>query len=137
MKTQHFVGIAALTALVVSSLIPTAFAARATVFPGGCCFYEDTMVRTVVPPSAFPSEGKDNFYAFPNSAASGQKGVVAVIPGDTDYHGGHWKFHAVTFNQGVTPYLLTSEQAILDAEQVGDVAVTRITGNDFLCPIQP
>lgn len=137
MKTQLFFGIATLAALVVASLVPSAFAARAAVFPGGCCFYQDTEVRTVVPPSAFPNEGKDNFYAFPNGAASGQKGVVAVIPGDTDYHGGHWKFHAVSFTEGVTPYLLMSEDAILAAEQAGDVTVIRIAENDFLCPIQP
>jgi hypothetical protein len=84
----------------------------------------------------FPNEGRDNFYAFPNGWASGQKGVVAVAPGDTDYHGGHWKFFAVTFNEGVVPYLLTSEEAVLDAEAAGDVTVTRIPENDFLCPIQ-
>jgi hypothetical protein len=135
---QHFIGIATLAALAIATwLVPNAFAARAAVFPGGCCFYEDTEVRTVVPPSAFPNEGRDNFYAFPNGAAPGQKGVVAVIPGDSDYHGGHWKFHAVTFNEGVTPYLLTSEDAILAAEEAGDVTVTRIQENDFLCPIQP
>lgn len=134
MKTHHLIGIAALT-LAITSLTP-AFASRANVFPGGCCYYDDTIVRTVVPPSTFPNEGRDNFYGFPDGAAAGQKGVVAVAPGDKDYHGGHWKFFAVTFNGGVTPYLLTSEQAILDAEEAGDVTVTRIPQNDFLCPIQ-
>jgi hypothetical protein len=70
--------------------------ARAVVFPGGCCFYEGHELRTVVPPAASPKEGRDNFYAFPSGAAEGQKGVVGVAPGDTNYHGGHWKFHAVT-----------------------------------------
>ena len=134
MKTQHFIGIAALT-LAITSLTP-AFASRAVVFPGGCCYYDDTIVRTGVPPAKFPNEGKDNFYGFPDGAATGQKGVVAVAPGDTDYHGGHWKFFAMTFNEGVSPYLLTSEQAILDAEEASDVSVTRIPANDFLCPIQ-
>jgi hypothetical protein len=105
------------------------------VFPGGCCFYEDRMVRTVVPPASAPQEGRDNFYAFPSGAASGQKGVVGVAPGDTDYHGGQWKFHAVTWN--VTPYLLTSEAAVLAAASAGDVTITRISANDFKCPIQP
>jgi hypothetical protein len=105
------------------------------VFPGGCCFYEDRMVRTVVPPAANPRRGRDNFYAFPGDAAEGQKGVVAVAPGDRDYHGGHWKFHAVTFN--VDPYLLTSEYKVLAAADAGDVTVTRVPENDFKCPIQP
>jgi hypothetical protein len=105
------------------------------VFPGGCCFYEGEMVRTVVPPASTPQEGRDNFYAFPNGAAAGQKGVVAVVPGDQDYHGGHWAFYAVTFN--VTPYLLTSEEAVLAAAAAGDISITRVPANDFRCPIQP
>jgi hypothetical protein len=107
----------------------------AFVFPGGCCFYEGRMVRTVVPPASTPKEGRDNFYAFPNGAAAGQKGIVAVAPGDRDYHGGHWAFHAVTFN--VTPYLLTSETAVLAAAAAGDVSIARVAANDFRCPIQP
>lgn len=124
-------------AMALPALVPPAQAARpGFVFPGGCCFYEGTVVRTVVPPSAFPNEGRDNFYGFPGPAAMGQKGVVAVAPGDVGYHGGHWKFHAVTFDMGVTPYLLTSEAAVLAAELAGDVTVTRVPANDFLCPIQ-
>lgn len=116
-------------ASVVASAVPP------FVFPAGCCFYEGRMVRTVVPPASTPLEGRDNFYGFPSGAAAGQKGVVAVVPGDADYHGGHWAFHAVTFN--VTPYLLTSEQAVLDAAAAGDVSITRVAANDFRCPMQP
>ena len=105
------------------------------VFPAGCCYYEGRVVRTVVPPARTPQEGRDNFYGFPSGAAAGQKGVVAVAPGDRDYHGGHWAFHAVTFN--VTPYLLTSEEAVLVAAAAGDVTIARVAANDFLCPIQP
>jgi hypothetical protein len=105
------------------------------VFPSDCCFYNDTMVRTVVPPAAFPSAGRDNFYGFLDGAAEGQKGVVAVVPGAPGYHGGAWRFFAVTWN--VAPYLLTSETAVLDAETAGDVTVTRDPTMDFRCPIQP
>jgi hypothetical protein len=105
------------------------------VFPSGCCFYEGRVVRTVVPPASTPQEGRDNFYAFPNGAAASQKGVVGVVPGDQDYHGGHWAFNVVTFN--VTPYLLTSEEAVLAAAAAGDVSITRVAANDFRCPIQP
>ena len=100
------------------------------VFPDGCCFYDGGEVRTVVPPAAAPQTGIDNFYAVP-----GQKAVVAVAPGDTDYHGGNWAFHSVTWK--VAPYLLTSEAAVLAAEQAGDVTITRVAANDFTCPIQP
>ena len=43
----------------------------------------------------------------------------------------------VTFNSGVTPYTLTSEEAVLAAQAAGDVTVTRVPENDFKCPIQP
>jgi hypothetical protein len=113
---------------VVASAVPP------FVFPGGCCFYEGGVVRTVVPPASTPQEGRDNFYGFPTGAVAGQKGVVGVVPGDQDYHGGHWAFHAVTFT--VTPYLLTSEEAVLAAAAAGDVSITRVAANDFRCPIQ-
>ena len=113
----------------------TASASRAAVFPGGCCYYQGRIVRTVVPPAATPQEGRDNFYGFPGASATGQKGVVAVVPGDTDYHGGQWRFFAVTWN--VTPYLLTSEAAVHAAAMMGHVTVTRVPANDFKCPIQP
>lgn len=106
------------------------------VFPGGCCYYNDTIVRTVVPPASNPQEGRDNFYGFPGLDPVVHKGVVAVAPGDAGaYHGGHWKFFSVTFN--VAPYVLTSEAAVLAAEAAGDVTVTRVPEMDFKCPIQP
>ncbi len=139
---------AGMPALIAAAVIGLAIAAHGSgtnaaeaarpgfVFPSGCCYYNGSVVRTVVPPASFPNEGLDNFYAITNGA-SGQKGVVAVAPGNVDYHGGHWKFFAVSFNGGVTPYLLTSEAAVLAAESAGDVSVTRVPANDFLCPIQP
>ena len=100
------------------------------VFPDGCCYYEGEVVRTVVPPAEAPQTGVDNFYGVP-----GQRGVVAVAPGDTDYHGGRWAFHAVAFTG--SPILLTSEAAILAAANAGLVTITRVAANDFKCPIQP
>lgn len=104
------------------------------VFPSACCYYEGRVVRTVVPPASTPREGRDAFYAFPSGAAENQKGIVAVVPGDAGYHGGHWAFHAVTWN--VSPYLLTSDDAVLAAAAAGDITITRLPGNDFRCPIQ-
>ena len=122
-------------AILVAAVTPAYAQPVAIIFPGGCCFYNGTIVRTVLPPSVFPNEGIDNFYGFPDGTVTGQKGVVAVAPGAANYHGGHWKFFAVTFN--VTPYLLTSEAAILVAQASGDVTVSRVPAMDFLCPIQP
>ena len=127
-----FVGIFAFVLVSVVAIVPPAQAARpGFVFPDICCYYNGGLVRTVVPPSAFPNEGRDNFYV-----VQGQEifGVVAVAPGTVGYHGGHWKFHLVTWN--VAPYALTSESAVLAAQSAGAVTVTRVPENDFLCPIQ-
>lgn len=128
--------VALVLAVAVAMLAVAAVATAARpgfVFPGGCCFYEGGEVRTVVPPSAFPNEGSDPFYAV-MEGASGQKAVVGAAPGDRGYNGGHWAFHSVTWN--TAPYLLTSEAAIEAAESAGHVTVTRVPANDFLCPIQ-
>ena len=103
--------------------------------PGfGSLYYDDEIVRTVVPPAANPRQGRDALYAIEGGAA-GQLPVIAVAPGDRDYHGGHWAFHRVDWN--VTPYLLTSADAVLAAATGGDVTITRLPDNDFKCPVQP
>ena len=99
--------------------------------PGfGSLYYNDEVVGTVVPPAAAPLTGRDDLYAVPD-----QLGVAGVAPGDVDYHGGLWAFHSVVWN--VSPYLLTSEIAVLDAAAAGDVTIIRLPENDFRCPIQP
>ena len=123
------------SALVIALVLPVTSAFAAT--PGfGNLYYNGTIVRTVVSPAAFPNEGLDNFYKVTNGA-TGQLGIAAVAPGSSDYHGGHWKVFAVTFNSGVTPVLLTSEQAVLSVQNAGMVTVTRNAAADFLCPVQP
>ncbi len=132
---RRLVVVAMAMGMILSTLGAPAFAERpGFVFPDGCCFYEGEEVRTVVPPAASPSEGVDAFYAV-MGGVEGQKAVVAVAPGDPDYHGGKWAFYAVTWN--VTPYLLASEDEVQAAEMAGDVTITRQTENDFKCPIQP
>lgn len=92
--------------MMLLSALPASADTPPFVFPSGCCFYQGTVVRTVVPPPTSPEEGTDDFYGFPSTAAAGQKAIVAVAPRDEGYHGGHWKFFSVTWN--TTPYLLTS-----------------------------
>jgi len=104
------------------------------VFPGAAVTSTGAVVRIVVPPAAAPNAGRDDFYAVMGGVA-GQKGVVAVGPGSAGYHGGDWKFFAVTWN--VDRYLLTSAGAVLAAAAAGDVTITRVAENDFTCPIQP
>lgn len=127
-----FAGIFAFALVSVVAVLPTAQAASpGFVFPDFCCYYNGAIVRTVVPPSAFPNEGLDNFYVVKSQPIIG---IVAVAPGAAEYHGGHWKFHLVAWN--VAAYPLTSEAAVLRAQSSGDVTITRIAANDFLCPIQ-
>jgi len=93
------------------------------------------VVGTVVVPAHVPAgSGSDPFYNVTNGAA-GQLGIAGVAPGDGPYHGGDWQVWLVTFNDGVSPYLLTSDEAVAAAQAAGDVTVTRAPAADFRCPI--
>jgi len=102
----------------------------------GFLFHDGDTLRTVVTPHAFPNQGVDPLYEVTNGA-DGQLGIAGVAPGDGPYHGGKWAVYDVTFNQGVMPYLLTSDEAVFAAESAGDVTVTRDGAADFHCPVQP
>src|SRR3989454_10711374 len=122
------------SALAIALILPVTSAFAAT--PGfGNLYFNGMIVRTVVPPAAFPNTGLDNFYKVTNGAP-GQLGIASVAPGRLDYHGGHWKVFTVTFNIGITPIILTSEKGVLSAENAGMVAVTRNSAAHFGCPIQ-
>src|SRR6184192_2323864 len=100
----------------------------------GNLFHDGAVVGTVVVPVGIPGQGIDPFYAVTNGAA-GQLGIAGVAPGDGPYHGGSWQVYLVTFNPGVTPYLLTSDEAVIAARDAGDVTVTRAGNADFRCPV--
>ncbi|TMD47672.1 MAG: hypothetical protein E6I86_08715 [Chloroflexi bacterium] len=102
----------------------------------GTLFYNGGTIHTVIPPAAFPNSGTDPFYKLTTGAA-GQLGIAGVAPGTADYHGGAWAVNLVTFNAGVTPYLLTSAAAVQAAAAAGDVTLTRVPDQDFRCPVQP
>ena len=123
----------AILAIALALPVTSVFAAKPEF---GNLYYNGTIVRTVVPPSAFPNEGRDNFYKVTNGA-SGQLGITGAAPGSGNYHGGAWKVFTVTFKEGATPVLLTSENAVLSAQSAGMVTVTRNAAADFRCPVQP
>lgn len=101
----------------------------------GSLFHDGAIVGTVVNAANVPpGSGLDPFYSVVNGAA-GQLGIAGVAPGDGSYHGGRWAFNLVTFKAGVTPYLLTSDEAVMAAASAGDVIVTRMPQNDFRCPV--
>ena len=132
MRKKLLLGVIAMISLVIFSLPVSA--KKSVVF--GKLFYEGETVRTVVPPASMPFLGRDKLYAIEDGVED-QLAVAAVAPGDRDYHGGKWALYLVLWEDGVTPYLLTSEAAVLAAAEAGDVTIERMAGGDFKCPIQP
>ena len=128
---RRVIACAALAGAMVLALSATASAGAGK----GFLFHDGGIIRTVVPPSAFPHQGVDPFYKVTNGV-QGQLGIAGVAPGDGPYHGGAWAVNLVTFNPGVTPYLLTSDDAVFAAQGAGDVTVTRAPDADFRCPVQ-
>jgi len=122
--------LAAATAVAAGVTVP------ATATTGkGSLFHDGAVVGTVVVPAhVAPGSGSDPFYEVTNGAA-GQLGIAGVAPGDGAYHGGDWQVWLVTFKDGVTPYLLTSDEAVLAARSAGDVTVSRAPDADFRCPV--
>ena len=116
-------------AVVIGASIP----ASATTGKGSL-FHDGAVVGTVVVPVAIPGQGTDPFYSVTNGA-TGQLGIAGVAPGDGPYHGGAWQVFSVTFGAGVTPHVLTSDEAVMAAQQTGDVTVTRAAAADFRCPV--
>ena len=102
----------------------------------GMLYLNGDTVRTFGNPSNLPHGGMDPLYVVMNGV-DGQLGISGIGPGEQGFHGGSWAFHAVHFNEGVNPYLLTSDEDVMAAEDAGDITVTRIAENDFRCPVLP
>lgn len=128
---QKIIPIASIAGLIAVLAIPvdTIFAEP---IPMGMLFYDEETVRTVIPPAPI-QRGLDDLYAVTNGVED-QLPIAAVAPGDKDYHGGMWTVNLVTFN--IDPYLLDSEQAVLDALNAGDISIQEDV-DAFLCPVQP
>jgi hypothetical protein len=122
------------TSLAAGTALLAALPAMATTQTGQL-FHDGAVVGTVVTPAPIAAgSGTDPFYKVTNGA-TGQLGIAGVAPGDGPYHGGSWQVYLVTFNPGVTPYLLTSDEAVFAAQAAGDVTVTRAGSADFRCPV--
>jgi hypothetical protein len=123
-------------ALVLAAVVAILPASSAAARDRGSLYLDGDIVRTFVVPSPLPHGGIDPLYMVTNGVED-QLGITAVGPGTGDYHGGRWAIHTVTFNVGVTPYLLTSDEDVEAAEAAGDVTVTRHPELDNRCPIMP
>jgi hypothetical protein len=124
--------------VLLATAVPLAVAAPAGATAGkGQLFHNGDIVGTVVPPDRIASgSGVDPLYMVTNGAP-GQLGIAGVGPGDGPFHGGAWAVWLVTFKAGVTPYLLTSDEAVMAAVDAGDVTVVRAPDMDNRCPVLP
>jgi hypothetical protein len=122
----------ALALMAVAAIVPSSVSAAPP--PRGMLYLDGATVRTIGLPAAIPQGGSDPIFVVTNGV-SGQLGVAGVGPGDPGFNGGAWAVYTVTFNEGVTPYLLTSDEAVADAEDAGDVTVTRHPELDNRCPV--
>jgi hypothetical protein len=100
----------------------------------GFLYLDGQVYGTTVPPSALPKGGNDPLFSVTNGVPD-QFGIAGVGPGQPGYNGGAWAVSLVTFKAGVTPYLLTSDEAVMAAQEAGDVTVTRDPSADFRCPV--
>ena len=123
-----------LLGVAITGILVALIAAPAAASAGkGNLFLHGAVVGTVVPPAhGSDGPGRDPLYMVSNGAP-GQLGIAGVGPGDGGYHGGDWAVYSVTFN--VTPYLLTSGEAVMAAQASGDVTVVRLPDRDFRCPV--
>ena len=98
----------------------------------GRLYLNGDIVGTTVNPSPLPHGGTDDFFMVTNGV-DGQLGIAGIGPGEQGYTGGDWAVFRVTFN--TAPYLLTSDEAVREAEDDGDVTIVRDPSADFRCPI--
>jgi hypothetical protein len=114
--------------------------AATTVAAGGppsLGFYVDGVrYRTVGTPTDFSSTGApassfDRIYAL----GAGLANVAEAKPGDRDFNGGRWMVFPVTWN--VTPYQLTSAEAVWAAANAGDLSIATAPVRLFECPVIP
>jgi len=104
--------------------------------PSGRLYLDGQVVRTHVVNEQLPHGGSNPLYMVTNGV-DGQLGIATYGPGSPNYAGGAWAVNTVTFNAGVTPYLLTSADDVQEAEAAGDVTITRVPSMDNRCPINP
>ena len=126
------------TVLFSLALLATILPASASAAPPprGMLYLDGEIVRTIGLPAAIPNGGVDPLYQVTNGTQD-QLSIAAFGPGSPNFHGGAWAVYTVTFNQGVTPYHLVSDEGVFAAEASGDVTVVRTPDADFRCPVLP
>jgi hypothetical protein len=115
---------------------------------GGPAFYVDhQLYRTVGTPTDLsgtgaPNQAWDLIYEF----GGAQLNVATAAPGDTDYTGGRWQVHALSFPDGYQAAVSAGDldaDGILDSASEVDAALAAGTAvdtgvvNQFECPAIP
>jgi hypothetical protein len=100
-------------------------------------FYVDgTLYRTVGTPTDFTNTGApastyDKIYGLGN----GLRHVAEAAPGDIGFNGGRWAVYPVTWH--VTPWQLTSDEAVIAAANAGDLTIASAPVKLFFCNVAP
>jgi hypothetical protein len=99
-------------------------------------YVDDVLYRTVGTPTDLfgtgaPESTYDRIYALGGDLMN----VAESKPGDTDYNGGRWLVLPVIWADDVVPYQLTSDAAILDAQEAGDLTIGSTPVKSFVCPV--
>jgi hypothetical protein len=143
MRARFAVLIAALPVAVLTTIAPTASAGVS-----GPAFYVDgTLYRTVATPTDLSRTGApdstfDAIYAFNGH----QPNVAEAAPGDTDYNGGRWQVHALSFPSGYQAALSTGDtngNGVIDSTDELALALANGTAVDtgvvrmFECTVNP
>ena len=138
------------TAVVAAALVLVPATAHATGAGGvtGPAFYVDgALYRTVATPNDLsrtgaPAPSFDVIYDF----GGAQQNVATAAPGDTDYNGGRWMVHALSFPLGYEAAVdagdadgdgvLDSDAELMTAVDAGTATDTGVV-KSFTCPVIP
>ena len=124
---------AAVVALLALGLLAGAASAAAPDRAGGRVYANGELWATfgTADFDSAPWQSVDVIYVFPGTDLLP---VGEAAPGDSDYNGGHWEVHEVTFADGVTPEQFTAIEDVLDAEAAGDLTIGGAV-KYFQCPL--
>ncbi len=120
-------------------LVSVAASSVAAGGPPSLAFYvDDVRYRTVGTPTDFTDTGApastfDKIYAL----GPGLINVADAKPGDTDFNGGRWAVHAITWADGVTPVQYTNDHEILQAAADGLLTISASPIREFFCSVNP
>lgn len=132
----------------VAALATFGLASSASAGVSGPSFYVDgVLYRTVGTPTDLsgtgaPADSFDTIYEF----SGAQLNVAGAAPGDTDYNGGRWMVHLLTFPSGYGAAVSAGDldgDGVLDSEEEVEAAIAAGAAVDagvvkqFVCPSIP